>query len=164
MILLRNREGKEFKRWHLAVLLIIILFAAGYRYFFWGAKTVDITLAGKNLNLLVADTMDLRFKGLSNYNTLGKHDGMLFIFSDLGQHEFVMRDMNFPLDIIWLNDKQVVDIAPNLPPEKGRTEAKLTLYPARAPSSYVLEVPAGYAQNYGLKVGDSWKILKYRLN
>jgi uncharacterized membrane protein (UPF0127 family) len=72
----------------------------------------------------------------------------------------VMRDMNFPLDIIWLDGFTIVDMAPNLQPEKGRTEEDLTPYFARLPSTLVLEVPTGFITQNKLKIGDRIEIIK----
>ena len=66
----------------------------------------------------------------------------------------VMRDMHFPLDIIWLDGNKIIDIAPNLPPEPGLAEEQLTIYRSRAASTLVLELPAGFMERTSLKIGD----------
>ena len=85
---------------------------------------------------------------------------MLFVFDTKGQHTIVMREMNFPLDIIWLDGFKIVDMAPSVPPQKGVTETDLVPYFARLPSTLVLELPAGFIVANELKIGDSIEILK----
>ena len=90
---------------------------------------------------------------------MGKYDGMLFVFANRVQHTFVMRNMLFPIDIVWLNKGEIVDIAPNIQPEPGKNEASLTPYFARLPSDMVLELVAGTVAKNGLKIGDKLEIL-----
>lgn len=80
-------------------------------------------------------------QGLSGRQSLGEDQGMLFIFEQPGEHCFWMKEMNFPLDIIWLNEnKQVITIKENVHPDT---------YPERfCPNKlakYVIEVNAGIA-------------------
>ncbi len=75
--------------------------------------------------------------------------GMLFIFPELGRQSFWMKDMLFPIDIIWVDaDKKVVGIASDVLPET---------YPETfAPPSeikYVLELNSGGAASYGIATG-----------
>lgn len=87
----------------------------------------------------VADTSLLREQGLSNWSLLLPNQAMLFVFDNDGKHSFWMKDMNFPIDIVWLDkDFNIVHIERNLKPET---------YPETFVSSvlarYVLELPAG---------------------
>lgn len=88
--------------------------------------------------------------GLGNRSSLGADQGMLFIFPSDAQHEFWMKDMSFSIDMIWLSaDGTVIYIQPNVAPNT---------YPdAFGPdenSRYVLEVPANFAAEHGIVVGD----------
>jgi hypothetical protein len=94
---------------------------------------------------------------LGGRESLEKYDGMIFIFSVTKQHVFVMRDMKFPIDIIWIKGGAIIDIAPNVPVEAGEGGV-YTQYLARDDSNVVLELKAGYSAKYGLKIGD---IVKY---
>ncbi|OGG47170.1 hypothetical protein A2671_01145 [Candidatus Kaiserbacteria bacterium RIFCSPHIGHO2_01_FULL_49_13] len=97
-----------------------------------------------------ADTPALRTKGLSGRELLEEGRGMLFIFENAGRYDFWMKDMHFPIDIIWISsDKKVVGITPSLSPE---TFPEVYYPPTDVP--YVLEVPSGYAATHGLKEGD----------
>lgn len=99
----------------------------------------------------IADNAAEMQKGLSNRESLGKNKGMLFVFAEPGQAAFWMKDMEFPLDIIWIQNDKIVDIAPNLPPLAGEY---VSTYQPRVPANYVLEVNAGFAKEHGIKIGD----------
>lgn len=154
------KESKPFKTWHLILIILVLVISVGYKIHgsLWGKATVVI--AGREVRVLVADTYNHRLKGWSDRRDMGKYGGMLFVFPDRGQHAMVMRDMHFRLDIVWLDGNKVVDIAPNLLPEAGITEEELTVYPARASSTLVLELPAGFKDETGLKIGDEVQIIK----
>ncbi len=156
-----ENNKSEIKKWQLWLLGFILIFTIAlkiYYSFYW--PKVGIKINDTVLNVLVADNFKRWEKGLGGRGDLGKYDGMLFVFPDSKQHVFVMRDMKFPLDIIWFNNGVIVDIAPNLPIEPGKTEEELIIYPARDNSDRVLEIPAGMAQKYNLKIGDKLEVLR----
>jgi len=88
-------------------------------------------------------------QGLSDRSSLKKETGMLFVFPDKQVRRFWMKNMHFPLDIIWIKDHQVVHISRNLPPE-GEKPKKI--YSSLVPVNYVLEINAG--EGAKIKVGD----------
>ena len=104
-------------------------------------KTISIGKA--TLQVELAQTPEERRVGLSHRRSLQKGRGMLFLFKKEGNYSFWMKDMYFPIDIIWINaDKKIVHIEHRVAPE---TYPKSFASPI--PAQYVLEVPAGYIQN-----------------
>jgi hypothetical protein len=77
---------------------------------------------------------------------------MLFILGSKGIPTFWMKDMNFPLDFIWIDDDQVVDVTKNVPPPSPGES--LAIYSPKAPSNYVLELNAGTVDEYQISIGD----------
>jgi uncharacterized protein len=120
-----------------------------------------VRLGDEVLHVLIADTPQETFKGLSDRKDLGKYNGMLFVFDQPKRAGIVMRDMHFPLDIIWIgSDLKIVDIAQNVQLETGDTEEELTVYYPRTEVPLVLEVPAGFVQGAGLKIGDTLSVIE----
>ncbi len=158
--MIMTKESKPFKIWHLILVILVIVISVAYRIYgsLWTKAMVKIV--GQDVVVLVADTYSHRLKGWSGKKDMGKYGGMLFVFPDRGQHAMVMRDMYFPLDIVWLDGNKVIDIAPNVSPEPGVAEDKLTVYRARAVSTLVLELPAGFKDQTGLKIGDEVGVIK----
>lgn len=103
------------------------------------------------LFVAIVDTDALREQGLSGAAGLGTAEGMLFLFEYPGRMAFWMKDMRFPIDIIWIgSDWKVADITRNLSPE---TYPK-TFSPT-ADAQYVLEVNAGFAAAQNIQIGQS---------
>ncbi|OHA85158.1 MAG: hypothetical protein A2408_03460 [Candidatus Yonathbacteria bacterium RIFOXYC1_FULL_52_10] len=107
-------------------------------------------IRGVPIEIEIVDTLSTREQGLSGRTTLGEREGMLFVFETAEVYRFWMKDMMFPLDIIWIGeDWRVVDITHNALP---------TSYPAtfapQTPARYVLEVPAGTAKRESFAIGD----------
>ena len=97
--------------------------------------------------------------GLSGRSEIGS-DGMLFVINPPRQISFWMKDMLIPLDIIWISNGKITGIEKNvLPPIAGTPENKLTNYPSSNPIDYVLELKAGDADFWGIKIGDMLEIL-----
>lgn len=119
--------------------------------------TKSLTIKNKVLSVEIADTDELRAKGLSGRTSLDEDKGMLFLFNTKKVTPgFWMKDMLMPIDIIWITDGKVSKIDANVqPPKAGVSENRLPVYTPSAPIDYVLEVKAGFSQKFSVKVGDS---------
>ena len=140
--------------WQFVFILVIVVLAIGLKlYSFYWPKT-EIRVNGEILKVLVAKDYKHLVKGLGGRKDLSGYDGMLFVFGNRNQHTMVMRDMEFPIDIVWIDSGQIVDIAPNAAIELDKQEGEYFPYLARTVSSHVLETPAGTANSRGWKIGD----------
>lgn len=129
----------------------------------YNRTTVSIVSEGEVLtevDVRVADTYEKRHTGLSDTESLGPDEGMLFVHDSEGEHAYVMREMDFPLDIVFIDaDGTITRIHhAELPPE-GTSGDDLTRY--RGTGKYVLEVPYGYTNETGVDVGDRVRIDGY---
>ncbi len=103
----------------------------------------------------LADTIPSRIKGLSGRPILDEDAGMLFLFPVTMPQTFWMKDMKFPIDIIWIRDNRIVGMAIGAePPAPGTADADLATYRSPEPVNEVLEINAGLSIKKGLKVGD----------
>jgi uncharacterized protein len=103
-----------------------------------------------SLNVEIADTDAKREQGLSGKKELAENEGMLFVFNREGYYGFWMKDMNFPIDIAWLDkNKKIIYIEKNVSPE---TYPKI--FNSSAPSLYVLEVHAEFLGKNNIKIGN----------
>ena len=98
----------------------------------------------------LADTPEKRSLGLMFRKRLPPDEGMLFVFEEERRHSFWMKNMNFSLDIIWIDrDKRIVDIKAGLKPCSGHCQS----YVPAQESVYVLEVNSGFADRHQVKIG-----------
>lgn len=115
-----------------------------------------VFLGGRELSVLVADNATLREKGLSGQENLDGNEGMLFIFEEPGFHGFWMKDMHFPIDIIWFDENyQVVDVWQSATPDSYPK-----VFIPRLKAKFVLEVPAGFFADNNLNIGSTIKITR----
>jgi uncharacterized membrane protein (UPF0127 family) len=114
------------------------------------ARTASVRLGETTIAVEVASTPQERYQGLSDRASLGAENGMLYAFMPPEMTSFVMRRMDFPLDMIWIRDGQIVKIDAQLPPEPGEP---YHLYEPPIPVDYVLEVNAGFSARHGLTPG-----------
>jgi len=101
----------------------------------------------------VADTFPKRYTGLSDTTALEAGQGMLFVHDREGNHAYVMRDMEFPLDMVFIDADGTITTIHHAPLE---SDGDLTRYAGRA--KYVLEVPMGYTNETDVDVGDRVRI------
>jgi uncharacterized membrane protein (UPF0127 family) len=124
---------------------------SGYYYY----RQVNVTVNGVGLVADIAETGEQRSKGLAIKDSLNEIEGMLFVFSEPRQYAFWMKDMKFPIDIIWLDsNKTVVHVEHSLDP-CGPVSCET--YRPGADSLYVLETVAGFADKYGVIEGTKVK-------
>lgn len=97
----------------------------------------------------LAESSEERKIGLSYRNSIGIDEGMLFVFKNDGFHSFWMKDMNFPLDIIWLDKEQtVIHIEQAVSPDSFPQS-----FSPQTPARYVLEVKANAVETLGIEIG-----------
>jgi uncharacterized protein len=113
----------------------------------------SVTINDQRINLTLADTEEKRETGLSGRESLGENEGMLFTFDRPGFYGFWMRDMQFPIDIIFINEDKVITIYEDVPPpSEGEI---LAIYKPEEPADKVLELNAGKVKELGVKKGDT---------
>ena len=66
-------------------------------------QTALVSVGGVNLLTSLSTTPDSQSKGLAIKDSLNENEGMLFIFESPQKYSFWMKDMKFPIDIIWIN-------------------------------------------------------------
>lgn len=128
--------------------------------FFWYLQSKDLTvqefiypapwmrIGDLSLNVQLAVTAQEREQGLSGRDSIGA-DGLLFIFPESGYHGIWMKNMRFPIDIMWIGSNlKVVHIEENVSPD---TYPKIFRPPV--PALYVLETEARYVDTFGIAVG-----------
>lgn len=105
------------------------------------------------VNVDVADEKDEIVRGLSFRKYLGSYDGMLFLFKESVDSAFWMKDMNFPLDIIFVDaEYKIVDIKEKNAP---CVENYCPQIVASSRYKYVLEVNGDFCDSNSIEVGDT---------
>lgn len=144
---------KKIGKFNLIILAVFILSIVGLKIWQYHWPTEVLMLTDEPLLVQIAKTPYHHKKGLGGRNSMGKFDGMLFVFNSHYRVGIVMRDMEFPIDVVWLDNGVVVDIAPNIQPEDVPEEQLSTYFP-RKNANLVLELPAGWTIEHGLRIGD----------
>ncbi len=111
--------------------------------------TVPMQIGTVSVQASVAESWPDRIKGLSGTPYLPPEVVKLFVFDSLAYHSIWMKDMNYAIDIIWVDEQnQIVHIAKSVPPESFPE----TFSPPK-PALYVIEAVAGFADEHALAVG-----------
>lgn len=113
--------------------------------------SINVNIGNGSYKLEVAENNNDKTRGLSGRASMPDDQGMIFIYDEPDQRCMWMKDMNFPIDIIWLDEnKNVIHIEKNVTPDTypssfcGTREAK-----------YVIELNEGEADYAGLRVGNN---------
>lgn len=147
-------------KYTLVVLAAFFISMIGLWVFQYHFGEATVSLKGEQLHVLVAKTPKQLYRGLGKRESLYPYDGMLFLFPLPDRHGIVMRDMQFPIDIVWLSGGVVVDIAPNAPVEGDDVDLRSRMiYLPREDATAVLELSAGWAEKHDLQIGDSLTVV-----
>ena len=104
------------------------------------------------VDVRIANTSSQRYVGLSKTSDLPEGSGMLFVFDDEDTYTFVMRNMSFALDMLFVDANGTVTTIQHAPVPEATPEKDLRGYPGEG--KYVLEVNRGWSNRTGVDVGD----------
>jgi len=114
----------------------------------------QLTVGSVEIQVEVVDTPESIALGLSGRQSLPSKHGMLFVFERAGHYPFWMKEMHFPIDIVWIgSDWRVVEISSKIDPSTFPQR-----FAPQQPSQYVLEVNTGFMETHQLEVGDLVKL------
>ena len=119
-------------------------------------KSAQIQIKDRLIQAEIAATTEEHYLGLSGRKELCADCGLLFSFPDRQERFFVMREMNFPLDIIFIDQNRIISLASDLLPEGKQPE---NIYASGEPVQFVLELNGGYSAAYNFQVGDQVEII-----
>lgn len=148
-------------RWVQVVAIIVALILGG---FLWLTKGQEIpfhklTLTGTpvvkigniSLRVEIAETPEARTQGLSGRDELPDSLGLLFVFPEADYHAMWMKDMYFPIDIIWISeDFRIVSVNNNVSPDTyPRT------FRPKEPARYAIETNSLFLETFGVRAGQT---------
>ncbi|MBL0691676.1 MAG: DUF192 domain-containing protein [SAR324 cluster bacterium] len=108
-------------------------------------------------NIEICQNLAETAQGLGGRTVIEKDYGMLFLFDlPASEHLFWMKGMVQPIDIIWINDTKIVHIEESVLPPKSMMQTNLSSYGQKIMADKVLEVKAGFSDDYGLQLGDDF--------
>lgn len=91
-----------------------------------------------------------RAKGLSNRSSLGANEAMLLVFPSNDKWKITVKDMKFPIDIVWLDQfKRVVYIVKHASSETSPTDT----FEPKSDAKYVVELTAGTVDSRAINIG-----------
>lgn len=153
-LLLVLRENIRLILGTVVVLFLLIILIT----FFLSRQTgTTVKVADEKFKVKVAKTDKEKQIGLSDTKKLGEKDGMLFVFDKADKYSFWMREMDFPIDIIYIKGDEVVEVIENAPAPTS-DESDLPIYQSSADADRVLEVNSGVAKKYNITKGTKIEI------
>lgn len=153
----------------LFILLVVVALASltfskdGFKDFL--PNLVDnpkVIINNQTFKVEIADDEKEKQIGLSGKKTLPADKGLLFTFNKADYYSFWMKNMLFPIDIIFINGDKIVTIYENLQPPTS--EEDLSILQPEEPSDKVLEINANLSKKYNIKKGDKVKIENIKLS
>lgn len=142
------------------VMLLGTLLIFGYQYAtpklepYLENKITGMVIGDIGIDLTIADTPKKRELGLSGLRQLPGKAGLLIVFDRADYHGIWMKDMNFPIDIIWIDDTlTIVDITESLNPDSFPA-----VFEPKVPARMALEVNALFAATYEIEIGQTVRI------
>lgn len=136
-------------------MLLISLTCQAYAFTRGEAHITTRTGEVVTFNVEFAITPQERAQGLMGRDKLGPYEGMVFIFPKEALRRFWMKDTKLPLDILFF-DKDLTLISVF----EGAEPYSLDSISSLIPAQYVLEIPAGTMENFGLAIGNQMRLFQ----
>ena len=111
-------------------------------------KTSRILVAGHPLKVELAIEEPQRLQGLMYRKSLGKEDGMLFIFDEPAYHSIWMKNTLIPLSVAFVDKDGVILNIADMEPQT------LDSHTAAGPAVYAIETNLGWYAGKKIKPGD----------
>lgn len=129
-------------------LAVIVAIAAAFIWSY-AAKMSTLRVGDETFKVQLAVTEEQRARGLSGVTEMDDNEAMLFVYRENQIAHIWMKDMQIPIDVVWLDDeKRVIYIVTHLKPES---------YPATygpdKPVKYLIEFPAGAVERTNIRMG-----------
>lgn len=109
---------------------------------------VQLEMDGHKVWVEVANHMATRTTGLMFRRQMDPDNGMLFVFPDIDQRYFWMKNTLIPLSIAFIDEKGTILNILEMPPETEQT------FPSKGPAKFALEMNAGWFTKAGVKEGE----------
>ncbi len=161
---MQNPKKKYFLVLIIISLIILVSFLADQQNIFKPDSQIKnfqieniqrVKIAGVTLKVDLALTPEVQIQGLSGRSKLKEDESMLFVFNHMDKYPFWMKDMNFPIDIIWIGeDLNVVYIK-----KDARPESYPEAFTPDQDAKYVLEILSQFSEKNNLKIGDKVEFL-----
>jgi uncharacterized membrane protein (UPF0127 family) len=111
-------------------------------------KTGSVKVAAHPLKVELAVSDDERSRGLMFRKSLGKEEGMLFVFDELGYHSMWMKDTLIPLSVAFIDGEGKIINILDMEPQT------LDTHSAAGPARYAIETNKGWFEEKKVKPGD----------
>lgn len=145
---IQNKKNIIFLAIVAVIIIGIIWYIFTFVYSVYGNRIQEMVVGGKVFRAEIVSSAEKMEKGLGGRSGLCNSCAMLFQFSNSGKYSFWMKDMQFPLDILWINNGKIVHI------EKKVSENFTGILSSPEKADRVLEINVGLADSYGIKIGD----------
>lgn len=142
---------KDFVSWGL-ILLVLLIVAGGAFYVLLPQlqSHTKLRLGDGVFRAQIADAPSEREKGLSGTQKLSRDEALLFIYDTDGRWGIWMKEMNYAIDIVWLNkNKEVIHIVKNVEPDTYPES-----FSPNQDARYIVELAAGTADDKKVTIGD----------
>lgn len=148
-------ENKKFNKSGL-IIIAIFAFLAVISFIIWQFSPMRVeNIPYNDLRVMVAETKSQQIRGLSNRELedfTSRADAMYFSYPSKKERVFWMKDMNFPIDIVWLSGGRVVKIEANVMPYDENGDVRY-MYSRPFEVDGVLEFPAGGVDLHAIYLG-----------
>jgi len=146
--------------WLISILSLVVALLIGGRWILpiftnqaEVVETRELWVGDVMVEVEVADEEGEMNRGLGYRDSLGKNNGMLFIYPEPVIPTFWMKGMRFNLDFVWIYEGVVMEITENVQSPISEEE-QLPLIRPKELVNWILEVNAGWVEENGVGVGD----------
>jgi len=107
-----------------------------------------------HLDVGVADSFAEQYVGLSRTESLAAEEGLLFVHDEDGEQAIGMRNMDLPLDVLFVSGDGEITSIETLDAPDSLLSYYVTYETTSGQGRYVVEANAGWSEANGVAAGD----------
>lgn len=133
-----------------SLLLVVAALASQVVTAYFMPQTAVMHLGSHRFDIRIADDDRTRTQGLSGTSDIASDEAMVFIFDSNSRHGIWMKDMNYAIDVVWLDEsRRVVDYVVDVTPDSyPRT------FQPKEDARYIVELKSGTVRAKGIRFQD----------
>jgi uncharacterized membrane protein (UPF0127 family) len=143
------------EKFYSIVFVVILATAAVMKVGQYSSEHGSFEISREKISIEIVNQITDRQKMLDWQEDMSQKNGLLFVLDKPSEETAWLEELKLPADVIWLQNGEIIDMAPNLP---AIASELLQDYKTPKPATHILEIGPGFADKYGLRVGDRLEI------
>lgn len=110
-------------------------------------KEIKVSISGIQVNVKLATSDTTKYTGMMHSSEPSGNNGMMFVYDSDEIRRFWMKNVKYPLDIVFFNSKMEMVDHFTMKAYNGESDNDLKIYKSSKPATFAIELPSGWCKH-----------------